>query len=94
MAWTERIAKLTGIDAPAKSENWQPGTWQEMAKSAGVPEDEVLVAMAKQTITVLKEIRVRNPELARELQQELESPVIEEEQPADEVSNPQISPGA
>lgn len=40
--WTERIAKLLGLDAPDKLEDWTDRDWREYAAANNLTEEEVL----------------------------------------------------
>jgi len=40
--WTERLAKLLGLDAPDKLEDWTERDWREYAKANGLSEAEVI----------------------------------------------------
>lgn len=40
--WTERIAKLLGLDAPDKMEDWTDRDWREYAAANGLSEAEVI----------------------------------------------------
>lgn len=53
LRWSERIARILGIDAPAKSEDWTDRDWQEYVREKGLNTDDV-IAEAEQIIRQAK----------------------------------------
>jgi hypothetical protein len=49
--WTERIAKLLGLDAPEKTEDWTDANWRDYAAANGLDEAAV-VAEAEQILGI------------------------------------------
>ncbi len=77
LEWTKRIATLMGLDAPAKSEDWTNSDWREYIQGKGVKDEEVAEALIRETITIIREQRIKDPETLQLLRDSLQGETLE-----------------